>query len=118
MSPKTLEAIATILGNGYTCFVHREREEVFSAADLTLEEQKSAEYKCFIPLESKVMFNMMEAYTASIEDFEQQSALMEALTFEQPFSNFKKKVYQFHLADGWIAYRTQKIIETLQSQLD
>ena len=47
------------------------------------------------------------------EDFSNQSELMEALTFEQPFSNFKRKVYQIHLADEWIAFRNQKIVELL-----
>ena len=38
---------------------------------------------------------------------------MEALTFEQPFSNFKQKVYKIHRADEWIAFRNQQIVELL-----
>jgi len=75
--------------------------------------QKSDDYETFVPLESKLVFAMMQAYTASVEDFSDQSELMEALTFEQPFSNFKQKVYKIHRADEWIAFRNQQIVELL-----
>jgi hypothetical protein len=114
MKKETFEAVAAILGNGYTCFVNKKTEEVFSAEDISLAEQKSSEYKSFVPFEGKVVFGMMEEFTASVEDFSNQSELMEALTFEQPFSNFKQKVYKINLADDWIAFRTQKIVEILQ----
>ena len=114
MREETLKTVAGILGNGYTCFVDKQTEEVFSAEDISLAEQKSPEYKSFVPLEGKVVFGMMEEFTASVEDFSNQSELMEALTFEQPFSNFKQKVYKINLADDWIAFRTQKIVEILQ----
>ena len=114
MKKETLETVAGILGNGYTCFVNKKTEEVFSAEDISLAEQKSSEYESFVPLESKVVFGLMEEFTASVEDFSNQSELMEALTFEQPFSNFKQKVYKINLADDWIAFRTQKIVKILQ----
>lgn len=113
MKKETFEAIAAIIGNGYTCFVNKKTEEVFSAEDISLAEQKSDDYETFVPLESKLVFGMMQAYTASVEDFSDQSELMEALTFEQPFSNFKQKVYKIHRADEWIAFRNQQIVELL-----
>jgi len=113
MKIDTLQAIAHILGNGYKCFVNLETEEVFSAEDLPLAQQKSIKFKSYVPLEGKLTFAMMEEFTAQVDDFGDQSALMETLTFEQPFYNFKKKVYQLRLADDWITFRTQKIINHL-----
>ena len=113
MREETLKTVAGILGNGYTCFVNKQTEEVFSAENISLAEQKSSEYKSFVPLESKVVFGIMQEFTASVEDFSDQSELMEALTFEQPFSNFKQKVYKIHRADEWIAFRNQQIVELL-----
>jgi hypothetical protein len=55
----------------------------------------------------------MERYTAGVADFEKQSELMEALTFDQPFLNFKRKVYAIGLADEWLPYRADAIAKLL-----
>ena len=52
MKKETFDAIACILGNGYTCFVNKKTEEVFSAEAISLAEQKSTDYQAFEPLES------------------------------------------------------------------
>ena len=109
----TLTAVAAILGNGYKCYVNLANEEVFSSEDISLEARKAGDFKEFIPLEGPEMFKLMEAYCASVEDFGNQSELMECLMYEQPFQSFKKKVYALHIADDWIAYRTEKIASML-----
>lgn len=116
MKRETLESVAGILGNGYKCYVNKSTEEVFSAADLNLEQQKSVDFQEFIPIEGPIVFGMMEQFTASVEDFEKQSQLMEALMYDQPFTTFKRKTYDVNLANEWIAYRMDKIVEILEKK--
>ncbi len=114
MKEETLNAIAEILGNGYKCYVHKASEEVHSAADLSLEEQKSADYQEYLPLDGPVVFGFMQDFIQGTEDFEKQSELMEAISFENPFKSFKTRVYQVGLADEWIAYRTERIVAVIK----
>lgn len=113
MKKETLHAVAEILGNGYKCYVNKATEEVRSAADISLEDQKSDAYQEFVPLEGEIVFGIMQDYISSIEDFEKQSELLEAISFEQPFKSFKTMVYKVGLADEWITYRIKRIVETL-----
>lgn len=113
MKKETLHAVAEILGNGYKCYVNKATEEVHSAAEVSLEDQKSDVYQEYVPLEGEIVFGIMQDYINSVADFEKQSDLLESISFEQPFKSFKTKVYKVGLADEWIAYRTGRIVETL-----
>ena len=114
MKEETLLEVAGILGNGYKCYVKLADESIHTVESISLAEKQSNEYKEFVPLESVVTFGIMERYTASVSDFEKQSELMEALTFEQPFQNFKRNVYKIGLADEWLAYRAAEIAKVLK----
>lgn len=113
MKKETLQTVATILGNGYKCFVNTTTEEVYEVEQFTTELKAEIKYKEYVPLEGTIFFNLMKEYCATVEDFDYQSQLMETLLYEQPFQHFKRKVYALGLADEWIAYRTQKIVEIL-----
>lgn len=113
---ETYLAIAEILGDGYKCYVNLETEEVHTAEKVKLEDQKSNAYAEFVPLESTLTFGIMKDYCATVEDFGKQSDLMECLMYEQPFQNFKRKVYAIRLADEWIAYRSNRISTILQEK--
>jgi hypothetical protein len=115
LNKETLAADAAILGNGYKCYANENTGEVFSAEDITLEERNAGNFKEFVPLEGPITFGIMEQYCASVEDFGKQSELMETLMYEQPFQNFKRKVYAIDLADDWIAFRIEKIVEILSA---
>jgi hypothetical protein len=106
-------AIAEIVGNGYKCFVNTSTGEVFSAEHIDIEARKANNFKEYSPLSSKVFFALMQDYIETIDDFEHQSELMEALSFEQPFQTFKRKVYALHLADQWLTYRNERIVQML-----
>lgn len=110
---ETLAAVAAILGNGYKCYANKENGEVFASEDISVEERKKGDFEEFVPLEGPVTFGIMEKYCAVVEDFGKQSELMETLLYEQPFQNFKRKVYAIGLADEWIAFRTDRIVEEL-----
>ncbi|MGB0851009.1 MAG: hypothetical protein ACPGTP_07170 [Bacteroidia bacterium] len=115
LSKETLLAVAAILGNGYKCYANKNTGEVFASEDITLEDRKTGDFQEFVPLEGPVTFGIMEQYCASVEDFEKQSDLMETLLYEQPFQNFKRKVYAIGLADEWITFRSEKIVEILSA---
>lgn len=114
MKKETLNAVADILGNGYKCYVNMATEEVFSAENIDVETRKSTKHQEFVPLEGTITFGIMQDFVATIDDFEHQSELMEALSYDQPFLTFKRKVYALHLADSWIAYRTERIVALLE----
>lgn len=114
MKKETLHAVAEILGNGYKCYVNKTTEEVYSAADISLEDQQSDNFKEYVPLDGPVVFGFMQSYVQSVKDFEQQSELLEALSFENPFKTFKTRVYSVGLADEWIAYRIERIVELIK----
>ena len=105
MKHDTLLEVAEILGNGYKCYVKLADESVHTADTVSLEDQKSDAYQELVPLEGEVTFGIMERYTASVSDFGKQSELMEALSFDQPFLNFKRKLYAIGLADAWLPFR-------------
>lgn len=111
---KHLSEIAEILGNGYKCYLNLETKEVLQADAISLEERTSDKFREYTPLEGKVMFGFMKDFCSQISDFEKQSEMMETLLYEQPFQNFKSKVYSIGLADDWLAYRTKRIVETLR----
>lgn len=113
MKKETKEAVAAIIGNGYKCYVNLATEEVYTADSIDLDKQQSSDYKEFVPLEGPVTFGIMQDYIQSVEDFEKQSELLESVSFDSPFKNFKTKVYGIGLADEWIAYRTECIVDTL-----
>ena len=113
MKHNTLLEVAEILGNGYKCYVKLADETVHTVNMIDLEKKQSDDYQEFVPLEGEVTFGIMERYTAGVVDFEKQSELMEALTFEQPFQNFKRKVYNIGLADEWLVYRAEAIAKLL-----
>ncbi len=113
MKHDTLLEVAEILGNGYKCYVKLADESVHTADTVSLEDQKSDAYQEFVPLEGEVTFGIMERYTASVSDFEKQSELIEALSFDQPFLNFKRKAYAIGLADEWLPYRAEAIAKIL-----
>ena len=115
MKKETLAAVAAILGDGYKCYASESTGEVYAAEDINLEDRKAGDYKEFVPLEGPVTFGIMEQYCAVVEDFGKQSELMETLMYEQPFQNFKRKVYAIGLADEWIAFRIEKIVEILSA---
>ena len=114
MKKETLTAIADIIGNGYKCYASDTSEEVFTAEDINLEDRKAGNFKEYVPLDGAVTFGIMKDYCATVTDFGKQSELMETLLYEQPFQSFKRKVYAIHLADEWLIYRTQKIVELLE----
>lgn len=116
MKIETLNAVAEILGNGYKCYVHSLTEEVFSAENIDVETRKKDDYQEFVPLEGSVTFGIMKDYVSAVDNFEHQSELMEALSYDQPFLTFKRKVYALHIADSWIAYRNQHIVHMLENK--
>ena len=113
LKQETLHAIADILGNGYKCYVNNSTQEVLTAENVSLEDQKSGDYTEYVPLEGPVMFGFMQDYIQNVDDFEKQSELLEAISFEHPFKNFKTRIYSTGLADEWIAYRTEKIAKEI-----
>ena len=50
MREETLKTVAGILGNGYTCFVNKQTEEVFSAENISLADSHewSIPLSCFL----------------------------------------------------------------------
>ena len=113
MKKETLQAVADILGNGYKCYVNTTTEEVQTAENVSLEDQQSHNYKEYVPLEGPVIFGFMQDYVKSVEDFEKQSELLGAISFDNPFESFKTAVYSTGLADDWIAYRIARIMEVI-----
>lgn len=113
MKKETLQAVADILGNGYKCYVSTATEEVFTAENVKLEDQQSDAYIAYVPLEGPVIFGIMQDYIKGVADFEKQSELLESISFDNPFKNFKTRVYSTGLADEWIAYRTERIVALL-----
>ena len=114
MKKETLEAVAEILGNGYKCYVNKKTEEVHTADNVSLEDQQASDYQEYLPLEGPITFGFMQDYINSVEDFEKQSELLEAISFDNPFKNFKNAVYSTGLADEWIAYRIERIVEVIK----
>ncbi len=114
MKEETQQAIATIVGNGYKCYVHKTTAQVFTAEDISLEDQKSDTYAEYVPLDAVFTFRFMQNFIQTVDDFEKQSELLEAISFESPFKSFKTKVYNVGLGDEWLAYRTRCIIELLE----
>ena len=110
MKKETLHAVAAIIGNGYKCYASEATGEVLKAEEINLEDRKEGNFKEYVPLEGPITFKIMEEYVSIVEDFGKQSELMEALLYDQPFQNFKRKVYAIGLADEWIAFRTDKIV--------
>jgi len=113
LNKDVLKEVAKTIGNGYKCYVNTASGEVFAADEIDLDTRQGSDFQEFVPLEGPLFFKLMEDFVATIEDFEKQSDLMETLMYEQPFQNFKRKVYAIHLADEWIEYRTKKIVEIL-----
>lgn len=113
MNDNMLYKIAEILGNGYKCYAKTTTGEVFSVEGITAEQRGSADIKEFVPLEGPAFFKIMKNYCSQLDDFEKQSELMETLLYDQPFLNFKRKTYSLNLADDWIAYRTNAIVDLL-----
>ena len=113
MKDTMLHNVAEILGNGYKCYANTESGEVYAVDEITVEQREHPSIKEYVPLEGPVFYELMKKYCAQVEDFEKQSELMEAMLYEQPFQNFKRKVYALHIADDWIAYRTKAIVEML-----
>lgn len=111
---ETQQAIAAIVGNGYKCYAHKTTEQVFTADDISLEHQKSDTYAEYVPLDASFTFGFMQSFVQTVDDFEKQSELLEAISFESPFKNFKTKVYSLGLGDEWLAYRAICIIDVLK----
>lgn len=109
----SLHHVAEILGNGYKCYLNKESGEVFQADAISIEDRGAEHYLEYNPLESKIIFGFMQDFCAQVEDFGKQSELMEALLYNQPFQSFKNKTYNLGLADDWIAYRTERIVEVI-----
>jgi hypothetical protein len=113
LNKETLLKVAAILGDGYSCFANAETGEVFTADEIDLEARKADHIKEFTPIDSTTTFAIMQDYTATVDDFEKQSELMEILLYDQPFLNFKRKVYAVNLAEEWLAYRAERIATLL-----
>jgi len=116
MKKEFLEEVAEILGNGYKCYLNLDTHEVSSAEDVSLEIRQSGNFREYVPLEGEEMFRIMQAYCSDVNDFEKQSELMECLIYEQPFQNFKRKVYALHIADEWLVYRKEAIVKILKER--
>jgi len=114
LKEETLQKVAEILGNGYKCYVNKSTEEVLTAEKVSLEDQQRDNYREYLPLEGPLTFGFMQDFVNGIEDFEKQSELLESISFEQPFKNFKTKIYNIGMADEWIAYRIQRIVELIK----
>ena len=113
MKKSTLQAVADLLGNGYKCYVNNTTEEVRTSENVPLEDQHSDRYKEYVPLEGPIIFGFMQDYIKGVGDFEKQSELLEAISFDNPFKSFKTAVYSTGLADEWIAYRLERIVEII-----
>ncbi len=114
MKKETLTSIADILGNGYKCYLNTATEEVFAADQIDVETRNGSHFKEYVPLDATLFFTLMQNFIQTVDDFEKQSELMEAIGYEQPFQSFKRKVYAQHLADDWIAYRSARIVDMLE----
>ncbi|MBT8327399.1 MAG: hypothetical protein KJP21_06730 [Bacteroidia bacterium] len=130
INEKQIAEVAEELTKGKRCYIHNSSNEIICLlnksddelgeedAKLNAHVQASLEdYKEVLPPSSTLVFKMMDAFTASIEDFEKQSELMQALSFEQPFANFRTKVFRLKMEQEWNDFRLPKFIEVVKKQL-
>lgn len=130
INEKQIAEVANELVKGKRCYLHNSTNEiicVMNKSDAELDEQDVlsnakvqadlASYKEILPPSSTLVFKMMESFTASVEDFEQQSELMEVLSFEQPFANFRTKVFRLKMEKEWHEFRTPEFIQVVKKQI-
>ena len=122
--------IAEELVKGKRCYIHNSTSEiicVINKSDAELDEQDTISnakvqadlenYKEVLPPSSTLVFKMMESFTATVEDFENQSELMQILSFEQPFANFRTKVFRLNLEKDWSTFRIPEFIQVVKKQI-
>ncbi len=130
INEKQIAEVAEELVKGKRCYIHNATKDiicVLNKSDNELDEDDTlanakvqsdvANYKEILPPSSTLVFKMMESFTASVEDFEKQSDLMETLSFEQPFANFRTKVFRLKLEKEWNAFRAIQFNEVVKKQL-
>ncbi len=108
-----LKEVAELLIKGEKCYIDNATNQVYTDGNLG-ENTNVIEIKAPNSTQS---FKMMEAFANSIEDFEQQSELYEALQYEQPFANFRQKVFQLRIHENWNKYRLEKLVEFIADQM-
>lgn len=129
INDKQIAAIAAELEVGKRCYVHLETGDVVSIFnkpdnELDDDDQRNLDlvnshpkaYKEFLPPSSTLVYKMMEQFTAAVEDFEKQSELMQTLSYEQPFANFRTKVYRLQLEKEWHLFRSKEFAEVVKKQ--
>lgn len=85
-----------VLLNGRRCYINDANEVV------ALIDQPAPEgVKVYDPPTSTEVYHMMQDFIGQVDDFEQQSELMEAITFEQPFATFRQATNRLRISDRW-----------------
>lgn len=121
--------IAEELNLGQVCYYNKKLKDFFCIpdtddldADLFTEERKRIknEKKDLIILRqphSRVTFLLMEEFIQGIDDFEIQSELIEAISFDKPFARFKQKARNYKIEGDWCKFRDAKHAEIIEKEI-
>ena len=129
-----LKEIAEELEAGFACFIHKDTLELVTYMDpdrhpdidedLWKGEMKKVKKnkKQFIEIEnmeSRDSFRVMEDFVNSLENCTTKIRLLTALEGQKPFANFKHQLDNSgDHRQQWFAFRTEKMIEWVQNQLN
>jgi len=133
VSKEILYDIADSLDAGFKCFIDRQTLELVTYIDpdrypgMDPRDWKEEISKIkknrnkFIEIESmdsKISFNVMEEFANSLENNPTKIRLLIALEGNKPFANFKHQIENSGVyRELWFAFRLEKNIEWVQSQL-
>jgi hypothetical protein len=130
VSNEIIQQIADNLEIGLKCFIHKETFELVLFPEEDPDEEEWREdiekldkepdnYLEIGNMSSEDSFRLMEEFVQSVEDFDIQSRLMQAIQGHKPFANFKHQIHQAGaFRQRWFDFKKMKLIEWVQNQLE